>query len=160
MAKLPSLRIIRCDNSSAFISHDYPNKDFAKCVRKPGMFDTKYNITGTFNDKLWRKDLAIWNLKAQQSNSKNTLMNGFVVCVTYLLDEGIPNIYSTADTAKTNPLPFSLISSDNNDAPTDIAQKTMISIVYIAIPNTIEDPNFGEPGHPVKFIKVNPSPTL
>ncbi len=160
MAKLPSLSIMRCDNSSAFISHDYPNKDFAKCVRKPGMFDTKYNITGTFNDKLWRKDLSSWNLKAQQSNSKNPLLNGFVVSVKYSAHKGIPNIYSTADTGKTNPLPFSLMSSGNNDAPSDIDQKTMISIVYIAIPNTIEDPNFGEPGHLVKFIKVNPSPTL
>jgi hypothetical protein len=206
MAQLPTLSIMRTDDSSTFISQDAPGKDFAKWVRRPGMYDTKYNITGTFDDTLWRADLAEWNLKAQESKARQSLLNqdvtGFVVVVKYLTDEGIPDIYSTADSAKTTPLTFTTLSAapmkgtDSTNAPSAIGtynwaidanglqrescywteagqiateanggarvrgRRVMVSKIYVAIPTTIEDPDFGDPGHPVQFIQVNPSPTL
>ena len=39
-------------------------------------------------------------------------------------------------------------------------RRVMVSKIYVAIPTTIEDPDFEDPGHPVQFIQVNPSPTL
>lgn len=133
---LPTLTIMKTDNSSTFKTQDAPGKDFAKWVRRPGMYDTKYNITGTFNDTLWREDLNIWNLKAQQSQAQpvagspssanNQNVTGFVVLVKYLADEGIPKIYSTADKDKLQPLTYTLLSgapikgTDSTNAPSAV----------------------------------------
>ena len=220
MATLPTLAIMRTDNSSTFKSQDAPGKDFAKWVRRPGMYDTKYNITGTMNEVLWRADLKEWNLKAQQSQdqpvasspSSNLKQNvtGFVVVVKYLVDEGIPKIYSTADKDKISPLTFTLLSgapmkgTDTTNAPSAIGtynwalgvegappasqvlrpiescywseegrnateaqggagvrgRRVMVSKIYVAVPTTVPDLDWGQPGHPYEYIQVNPSPTL
>ncbi len=220
MATLPTLTIMRTDNPSTFKSQDAPGKDFAKWVRRPGMYDTKYNITGTMNEALWRADLKEWNLKAQQSQSQPVAsslsavdrqnVNGFVVVVKYLVDKGIPKIYSTADKDKINALTYTLLSgapikgTDTTNAPSAIGtynwalgiegappasqilrpiescywteegrdvteanggagvrgRRVMVSKLYVSVPTTILDPDFGQPGHPYEYIQVNPSPTL